>query len=370
MRKVIAAAMVVVVLVGSGIAAAGGAHEFKDVHGVLAPQIARAHAEGLVNGYSDGTFKPDRPITRAEFVKLVVVMIEKVLGRLLPAPEGSGELFRDVSRDHPHYRYLHKARRAGYIFEGPDGRFGPDRPIRRADAAGILGSALPHVRPEGARAVRFRDVDPSDPVVQPIVRLAVAGIFKGFTDGYFRPDAFLTRAQAAAVVVRAYDVRRANPPALGTWENPVPLGREFALKSWWRLTVVEITDDAWPVIRAASPDNKPPVPGRQYVMARVRLTYVGDRAGNPRSPLDLAVDYEGYDGLAYGRWEPEGRGMCGVVPDALPWHQALKAGDTVEGNICWSVPKAVIKGGLITVFDAGAEHFMGPVSAFFMGVPR
>ena len=59
-----------------------------------------------------------------------------------------------------------------------------------------------------------------------------------------------------------------------------------------------------------------------------------------------------------------------MVPDALPWHQALEPGETVEGNVCWAVPKEAVKGGLVTVFDAGAEQTLGPVWAYFMGVPR
>ncbi|PZN07641.1 MAG: hypothetical protein DIU69_11315 [Bacillota bacterium] len=371
MRRVIAmvVAIAVLTLLGPGTAGAA-AGPFKDVHGVLAPEIARAHAEGLVSGYSDGTFKPNNPITRAEFAKLVVVMVEKVIGRPLPAPDFEGDLFRDVNRDHPLYRYLHKAHRFGYIFGDMNGRFYPDRPIKRWEAAEILGVAIRHALPERVRPAGFPDVDPSSGYAEVVSKLAAAGVMKGYKDGRFHPDASLPRAQAAAVIVRAYDVRRSRVPELGSWENPVPIGREFQLKSWWRLTVLDITEDAWPQIREADPANKPPVPGRQYVMARIRATYIGDKLGNSRWPGELHFGYEGFDGVSYGRWEPEGKGSCGTIPDDLLAHGALRPGETVEGNVCWAVPKDVIKGGLINVFDAGAEHFMGPVWAYFAGVPR
>ncbi len=318
---------------------------FRDVAGVLAPEVTRAQAVGLVTGYADGTFKPDRPITRAEFVKIGVTMMEKVLGRSLPAPEWPGELFRDVGRDHPHYTVLVKALRGRYIWGDAENRFRPDHPLRRLDAANMLASMLRYLTPQHGRTARFRDVDPSDPLLASVGRVAAFGIFKGFPDGSFRPEAFMTRAQAAAVVLRAYDVRRRNPAPLGTWENPVPLGQAFTLGSWWRLTVVDIVEDAWPWIREAHPDARPPVPGRQYVMARLRLTYLGDPIGNRRSPIDLSMAYEGSDGSSFGRWEPGGRGLCGPVPDELPWFQPLEPGATVEGNVCWAVPGEVVRGG-------------------------
>lgn len=58
---------------------------FKDIGSHWAKeQIGQAVAKGYVNGYPDGTFKPDAPVTRAQFIKMVVKALE-----MEHAPEGS-----------------------------------------------------------------------------------------------------------------------------------------------------------------------------------------------------------------------------------------------------------------------------------------
>jgi hypothetical protein len=52
-----------------------------DIKGHWAESIIRqAIAEGWVKGYPDGTFKPDKPMTRAESVALVVAAMKKAPG--------------------------------------------------------------------------------------------------------------------------------------------------------------------------------------------------------------------------------------------------------------------------------------------------
>jgi hypothetical protein len=64
----------------------GGSTSFSDISGNWAQDDIRyAAAIGWVNGYPDGTFKPDRPITRAEVMTLVNRMLERV-------PEGADDL--------------------------------------------------------------------------------------------------------------------------------------------------------------------------------------------------------------------------------------------------------------------------------------
>lgn len=64
--------------------------DFSDIHGHWAEQeISKAAANGWVNGYSDGTFKPNRNITRAE----AMALINRVLNR---APETVNDLQQDM----------------------------------------------------------------------------------------------------------------------------------------------------------------------------------------------------------------------------------------------------------------------------------
>ena len=75
---------------------------FKDINKHWAQAyIEKAVAKGLVKGFSDGTFKPDKPVTRAEFT----AMANRMLGNT-----GYETLrFSDVSRTEWYYNDVAKA---------------------------------------------------------------------------------------------------------------------------------------------------------------------------------------------------------------------------------------------------------------------
>ncbi len=81
-------------LVGHGDAAAGSG--FKDIAGHWAqPDILNVQAAGIISGYTDGTFQPNRPLTRAEAATLV----NKLLGRAAASAD-SQPLWADVPATH------------------------------------------------------------------------------------------------------------------------------------------------------------------------------------------------------------------------------------------------------------------------------
>lgn len=85
---------------------------------------------GVVNGYLDGTFRPDAPITRAEFVTMAV--------NFAKAGKGTYCSFADVSQDMWYYGAVAKASEKGWIGGYPDGTFGPERYITRAEVTVII----------------------------------------------------------------------------------------------------------------------------------------------------------------------------------------------------------------------------------------
>ena len=85
-------------------------------------------AREIMKGYPDGTFKPNEPITRAEFAQMISKIDEKPLGK---AP------FADVV-GHWAENAIGKEYAAGRIAGYPDGTFRPDEDITRAEAAKIL----------------------------------------------------------------------------------------------------------------------------------------------------------------------------------------------------------------------------------------
>ncbi len=84
----------------------------------------------IVKGYEDGTFKPDAPITRAEFVT--------ILSRILNfEPSTTDGKFTDTT-DHWANDYINYFYQFGYINGYPDGTFRPDENISNAEVVVIL----------------------------------------------------------------------------------------------------------------------------------------------------------------------------------------------------------------------------------------
>jgi|GEM_PF-2004232 len=134
--------------------------------------------------------------------------------------------------------------------------------------------------------------------------------------------------------------------ALGTRKNPVPIGTKAPVGQNWTVTVLEINPDAWSIIRAENMFNEPPAEGRQFVLVRVRVSYVGPKSGTPW--LDLSFRYLGSDGNTYGGGMAD---SAGVIHRPLIDIGEQFPGASAEGNVSWSVPATAISGGAIIVED-------------------
>lgn len=151
-------------------------------------------ADGAINGLPDGSFRPEAPVTRAEFVKLLDV----VLG--LPPDGGGFGGFADVPA-HAWFRPWVDAAAAAGIAHGrsPTGFF-PNRPITRQEMAVLVARGL-QLAAGQSQGLPFADAATIAPWAVPAVGAAsAAGYIAGFPDGTFRPDDAATRAQAATVL--------------------------------------------------------------------------------------------------------------------------------------------------------------------------
>jgi len=93
---------------------------------------------GVLSGYPDGTFKPDKTVSRAEFT----VYIVGGLGQQEEKINGV-HYFPDVLPDCWAYRFVLISADKGYVTGMPDGTFNPDGEISGAELAAILVNALP-----------------------------------------------------------------------------------------------------------------------------------------------------------------------------------------------------------------------------------
>ncbi|MDK2882750.1 MAG: hypothetical protein PWP58_1086 [Bacillota bacterium] len=181
-----------------------GVVTFKDMQGHWAAEaVGRLASMGIVSGCPDGTFKPENAITRAEVTAMVV--------RALKLAPGSDQdlKFKDKASIPAWARGVVAAAAREGLVKGspqPDGTvtFEPARSVSRAEMAALAVRMLE--KKVGAVApaeLRFSDANRIPQWARASVGAAVAkGIVVGYPDNTFRPDKPVTRAEAAAMILR------------------------------------------------------------------------------------------------------------------------------------------------------------------------
>ncbi|MEO6457674.1 MAG: S-layer homology domain-containing protein [Chloroflexia bacterium] len=153
--------------------------------------------KGVVSGYSDGTFRPQKSTTRAQLAKMLVIAEE--WSTISP----SRPTFDDVGQGHTFYRFIETAHARGIISGYANGTFRPDDFVTRAQVAKMI---------VGARGWPLRVSSPvtlcdvgADHWARDFIQGSIQrGIFTGYGDGCFQPDAPATRAQLAKVLTLAH----------------------------------------------------------------------------------------------------------------------------------------------------------------------
>lgn len=147
---------------------------------------------GKISGYSDGSYKPDNNITRAEFVKLVNGTID--------FNKKANVAYKDVTTADWFYDYVGIAQEIGYISGYSKDSFGPNDYITREQAASIL-ARIQYLNGNVAAANKFSDKSKVSSWAAESVGAAYdAGFITGYNDGTFRPSNKLTRAEALTML--------------------------------------------------------------------------------------------------------------------------------------------------------------------------
>ena len=172
--------------------------------------IELAAAKGIINGYADGTFKPDAQVTRAQFI----TMLYRVAGSPeVEIPEGKTEIelgFTDADTISDVYKKAVAWGVQNGIIKGyEDNTFRPNQAISRAQMATMLYRYLVQkdgpVSDELKATYDFTDKDDiAAPFVEAVNVMANKGLLKGYADGHFGPDETATRGQAATILVRIF----------------------------------------------------------------------------------------------------------------------------------------------------------------------
>ena len=185
-----------------------------DIQGHWAEQtISKWVDSGYISGYPDGTFKPDNSITRAEFM----VLVNKSFKFTVEA----GINYNDVSPSDWFYGDIARARAAGYITGFPDGTMRPDSPISREQAATII-MYINNLEANTGAANGFTDAAAMIWSKGAIGAVAEADIMNGYPDGSFGPQKLITRAEAVVSLDRAINYEPGPGPVPGSVTPPAP----------------------------------------------------------------------------------------------------------------------------------------------------
>ncbi len=115
-----------------------GAASFSDVTGtdVEANAIYKLTSLGILEGYPDGTFGPEKTITRAEFAKIAVYTAG--LQAVATGMQGTPSSFKDVSADFWANGWINVAAAQGFVKGYPDGTYKPQAQITQAEVVTVL----------------------------------------------------------------------------------------------------------------------------------------------------------------------------------------------------------------------------------------
>ena len=125
---------------------------FKDVNSQYKAMVARFAAAGVLNGYpSDNTFRGTKTITRAEFAKIICVLLD------LDVDKARDQGFKDI-KGHWAADYINACAAEGLLEGKGNGRYDPDSQVKRSEVVTVIN------RITGAKAgtsCAYSDVDPN-----------------------------------------------------------------------------------------------------------------------------------------------------------------------------------------------------------------
>jgi spore germination protein YaaH len=176
-------------------------------------EVYSLSAIGIIDGYSDLTYKPDGTLTREAFVKLLMNANQENMaaGTVVPGTPV------DVEQGRWSYPFVSAAYERKWIdfMLDSQGKFHPENAITREEVASVVGKALLDAQTAEARNLwtvqgwqeekaksNFADGEALNPNLRPYAYFAVnQGIMEGDETG-FHPQQSLTRKEAAAIIYR------------------------------------------------------------------------------------------------------------------------------------------------------------------------
>lgn len=185
-----------------------GIVQFSDVNGHWAETTINDWAKkGLISGYTDGTFKPNNSVTRAEFLAFI--------NRSFNLTQTADINFKDVKSTDWFYNDLRIAKAANIIDGYEDNTMRPNNSITREEAAAIVARLL-NLRESGQDLlIKFKDSSQVSEWSKGSLNALVAnGLIAGYDDNTISPKQPITRAEAVVLLSRAQNLQQKLSPII------------------------------------------------------------------------------------------------------------------------------------------------------------
>ncbi len=157
---------------------------------------------GVVNGKGNNRFKPNDSVTRAEFAKMLSIAFSVNTSTDLP-------LFEDVKNDSWYYNYVNSLYLSGIIKGTSNSKFSPDKTITREEAAVMMVRLYEKATKTSGPSIEYNIPDKeniSSWAVSSVNKAVELKLVQGTSSGIFAPKRNLTRAEAAALIVRLAEI--------------------------------------------------------------------------------------------------------------------------------------------------------------------
>lgn len=231
MKKQVTAASLAALVAISALPISACAAAMNDQAPIKAPILNTTDHMQYMNGYEDGTFRPNASITRAEACKLIASLLTESSG-------GSDVLFSDVSADAWYAEAVEEMTGYSLISGYSDGTFRPSAKITRAEFVTIL-SRIPH--DDKGTEDSFADVPKTHWAYGAVQTALAQGWVTGDPSGNFRPDDSITRAEVVTVLNRI--LGRTGDAVMASTGEGIRIMPDVPDTHWAYLAMLEATTD-------------------------------------------------------------------------------------------------------------------------------
>ncbi len=194
---------------------------------------------GYINGYPDGSVKPEGDITREEITSILYRITNHAYEKPFVA---TGDAFPDVEVSRWSAHDIEYMADKEIVYGYPDGEFKPSRNLSRAEFAALIFrfTSIEKANIENP----FSDFDNTHWAYDEILALTNSGLIEGYPDKTYKPENNITRAEVMTVINKLLGRKPLESYVKSLEFNPY---NDLYENTWYYVTVLEatITHNYW-----------------------------------------------------------------------------------------------------------------------------